>query len=115
MFKSNLKALKIGKGVSWPQISQATGISTGSLSRIAANKGAWTTNTRHLDSLRRYFACGLDDLLQFEPRLGREASVHIDDLYPTGRRRPARTAAIQAQGTNPRAARPARPARRRRP
>ena len=107
MFKSNLKALKIGKNVSWKTISAATGISEGSLTRIAANKGAWTTNTRHLDSLCRYFGCGLDDLLEFEPRLGRESSVHIDDLYPSGRRRPRPVATATA--TVGKAGPPARP------
>lgn len=106
MFKSNLKALKIGKNVSWKAISAATGISAGTLSRIAANKRAWTTNTRHLDSLCRYFGCGLDDLLEFEPRLGRESSVHIDDLYPSGRRRPRPAATTATVGVAGASARP---------
>jgi DNA-binding Xre family transcriptional regulator len=114
MFKSKLKALKIGKGVSWAEISRVTGISAGSLSRLAANRGAWTTNTRHLDSLCRYFRCGLDDLLEFEPRLGMEASVHIDDLYPSGRRRAARPNPAQAGPANGQPQQPAGPARRRR-
>ncbi|SIO63249.1 DNA-binding transcriptional regulator, XRE family [Singulisphaera sp. GP187] len=113
MFRSKLKALKVSKGVSWAEISQKTGISPGTLSRLSADK-SWTTNTRHLEALCRYFRCKLDDLLEFHPRIGNEPSVHIDDLYPSGRRRTTRPVAAQVGGTNERTPRSTAPTRRRR-
>ncbi len=68
----NLKDLMVKKGAAegrrllYDDISQATGIGTSTLSRIA-NKPGYNIKAEHIEKLCFYFECSPNDLLTFIP------------------------------------------------
>jgi hypothetical protein len=54
----------------WADVSFLIGASRQSLQNLASNRELKVTNTRLLDSLCRFFHCGIDQLLEPAPELG---------------------------------------------
>jgi DNA-binding Xre family transcriptional regulator len=70
--------------ISWKEVSEATGISPTVLSNLASPRPGAVTNSRYIETLVRYFRCGLDDLIELVPPLDGDAPHHVDELYPRG-------------------------------
>lgn len=68
MFKQLLdeKSFKEKRRITVGEVSEATGISRATLTRIS-NVPGYTTNTDTLNSLCKYFDCGPKELLQYIP------------------------------------------------
>ncbi len=88
MLKFNILKLKkdletkLKREVTWEEISEATGISSTNLKRLASPTDPGVTNTANLEALCRYFKCGFEDLLKFSPARNRKTSCHVKELYP---------------------------------
>jgi putative transcriptional regulator len=72
--------------IGWQGIAEATGISRQVLANLAARNRAVVTNTAYVDTLCRYFACRLEDLMELVPPVGGNDPHHVDLLYPDRRR-----------------------------
>ncbi|MBI3794546.1 MAG: helix-turn-helix transcriptional regulator [Nitrospinae bacterium] len=74
MIKFRLKELmarlevEYGRKITFEMLSKYTGISRQTLARIASPKGC-NTSTESMERLCRFFKCGPDQLLLFDPAL----------------------------------------------
>ncbi len=75
-----------GRRIPWREVADATGISRQVLANLASRERAMVTNTAYVESICRYFACEVQDLIEFDPSIGDEGSCHVDSLYPERRR-----------------------------
>ena len=65
----------------WGDVARLTGLNSALLRNLENNSELRATNTRFLDSLCRFFACGMDDLLKMVPEGPSEADHgRIDEL-----------------------------------
>lgn len=60
------KQFRDGRRVTLIELSEATGISRVTLSKMVNQRG-YSTLTDHLDRLCRYFKCRLEDLAEYVP------------------------------------------------
>jgi putative transcriptional regulator len=60
------KQFRDGRRVTMTELSEATGISRVTLSKMVNQRG-YSTQTDHLDRLCRYFNCRLDELAEYVP------------------------------------------------
>ncbi len=68
--------------LTWKEVESLTGVKESLLRNLAYNSILRTTNTRFLDSLCRFFGCGLGDLVQQvpQPHLGPPDQEEVDRL-----------------------------------
>lgn len=68
LFKKHLddKSFNEGRRITMDEVSEKTGISRPTLTRIVNNSG-YNTNTKAIDALCRYFECRPGDLLKYIP------------------------------------------------
>jgi len=57
---------KENKRITLVEVSEKTGISRNTLSKIADPRGGYTTNTEILEKLCQYFECKIQDLIEFK-------------------------------------------------
>lgn len=60
------KAFREGRRITFAELSEQTGISTATLTRVA-NRPGYNTNTDTIDALCWYLDCAPGDLLQYIP------------------------------------------------
>ncbi len=80
------KENQLGQRIPLREVSEATGISVQVLSSLASPSRQIVTNTAFVESICRYFACALSDLMEFDPGIDTEDSCHVDELYPERKR-----------------------------
>ncbi len=66
------KQFKNGRRVTISELSEATGINRGTLSKMVNQKG-YSTVTSNIDQLCNFFECKVEDLMEFIP----------DETHPT--------------------------------
>lgn len=71
------KAFREGRRITWGEVSEKTGISRATLTRLANNPG-YKTNTDTIDALCAYFECSPCDLLVRIPDEKEGESGHGD-------------------------------------
>ena len=71
--------------LTWTEVEMLTGVKESLLRNLAYNSILRTTNTRFLDSLCRFFGCGIDQLIQpVPPRAPRpHDQAQLDELLET--------------------------------
>lgn len=60
------KSFRTGARIDWKDVASATGIHRTTLSRMINSRG-YNASTSNLDSLCRYFGCGLGELAVYVP------------------------------------------------
>jgi putative transcriptional regulator len=75
---------QLGRRIPLNEIAAATGISAQTLSNLRAPR-AIVTNTAYVETLCKYFACEVGDLIEFDPPVGEDDRHHVDELYPERR------------------------------
>lgn len=100
MLRFKLARLKLeleereGRRVPWSEIAEGTGISAQVLSSLASRERVIVTNTANLEAICRYFQRRLGrrlepigEVFEFDPELGADYPVHVDEIYRERRRR----------------------------
>ena len=75
-----------GRRISWREVGLATGIAPQSVTNLASRTQTVVTNTRYIEALCRYFGCGPQDLMEFDPPLDQPYTCRVDELYPPAQR-----------------------------